>query len=210
MEMSDKIDQLAAALAVAQATIGTAVKDSTNPHFRSSYADLLSVWRAANPVLAANDLSVSQLCEPSTDGATVSVTTILMHKSGQWMRGTLTMRPVKADPQGIGSAITYARRYALAAAVGVCPEDDDGNAASSQAPPAADKPKPTKKPGPREQLLAAVKAWTGVADEDMPGMMASVKRASGVTNEKASEADIKTMLAFVEANKGTMFAEVLE
>jgi hypothetical protein len=66
----------------------------------------------------------------SSDPEMVSVVTVLGHKSGQWMRGTLTMRPVKSDPQGIGSALTYCRRYALAAVAGVAPEDDDGNAAS--------------------------------------------------------------------------------
>lgn len=130
MTHSEQINELAAALAKAQGQIEGAKKDSTNPHFKSSYADLASVWDACRKALSSNGLSVAQGAE-SEDGR-VGITTILMHASGQWMRSTLLMRPMKDDPQGIGSCVTYARRYALAAIVGVAPEDDDGNAASAK------------------------------------------------------------------------------
>jgi hypothetical protein len=130
MTHSDAINELAEALAKAQAKVKGAAKDSTNPHFRNSYADLASVWDACRDALTSNRLSVVQTTEPS-DGTIVTVYTTLLHASGQWMRGALTMKPQKVDPQGIGSCITYARRYALAAMVGVAPEEDDGNAASS-------------------------------------------------------------------------------
>jgi hypothetical protein len=126
---SEQINELATALAKAQAKIEGATKDKTNPHFRSSYADLASVWDACRSALTSNGLSVSQTAGASEDGR-VRVTTILMHSSGQWLCDDLVMKPVKDDPQGVGSCITYARRYALAAIVGVAPEDDDGNAAS--------------------------------------------------------------------------------
>jgi hypothetical protein len=126
---SDTINELAAALSKAQAKVKGAKKDSQNPHFRNDYADLASVWDACRDALTSNDLSVVQTTEAG-DGTLVTVHTTLLHKSGQWVRGALTMKPQKVDPQGIGSCITYARRYALAAIVGVAPEDDDGNAAS--------------------------------------------------------------------------------
>jgi ERF superfamily len=124
------IDQLAAAVAKAQATIGTAARNSVNPHYRSRYADLASVWDACRAALTGNGLSVVQT--PGYDPATgcVSVTTILLHCSGQYIASTARAPIAKADPQGVGSAITYLRRYSLSAFVGVAPEDDDGEAAS--------------------------------------------------------------------------------
>ncbi len=127
---SDKIDELAKALNVAQANLKPAIKDATNPHFRSKYADLGAVTDAARPVLAKNGLSISQTFSESS-GEVVTICTTLMHASGQWIRSALTLKPTKPDPQGIGSAITYGRRYGLAAILGiVADDDDDGNGAS--------------------------------------------------------------------------------
>ena len=131
---SDSINELAAALAKAQGAMKGAAKDADNPFFKSKYADLASVWDACREALSANSLAVVQTMD-SDSADTVTIVTTLMHSSGQWVSGRLTMHPVKPDPQGIGSAITYARRYALAAMVGVAPEDDDGNAASAKANP---------------------------------------------------------------------------
>lgn len=131
MNQSADLHELAKALASAQAKLKPAIKDATNPHFRSKYADLQSVWEAARPVLTANNLSVAQTFNEST-GETVTIVTTLLHVSGQWMRSSLTLKPTKSDPQGIGSAITYGRRYGLSAILGiVADEDDDGNAASA-------------------------------------------------------------------------------
>lgn len=127
---SDSIAALAGALAKAQGKIEGAAKDSANPFFKSKYADLASVWEACRVHLSVNGLSVIQTTSDSDRGVTVITT--LAHSSGEWIRGYLTLKPVKDDPQGAGSAITYARRYALAAMVGVAPEDDDGNAASGK------------------------------------------------------------------------------
>lgn len=129
LHKSDNINELAAALVLAQGKLKAAVKDSSNPHFKSKYADLASVWDACRDALQANGLAVTQL-PFSEDGLKVGVVTILTHKSGQWIAGKLVLSPVKTDPQAAGSAITYARRYGLAAIVGVVADDDDGNAAS--------------------------------------------------------------------------------
>lgn len=130
---SEAIDLLATALAKAQASIRGAVKDSTNPHFKSKYADLSSVWEAWREAGPANDLAVTQMTRIE-NGQTLLVTQIT-HKSGQWMRGEYPLKPTKDDPQGMGSAVTYARRYCLAAMVGIAPEDDDGEAASGRPQP---------------------------------------------------------------------------
>lgn len=125
-----QIAKLALALSKAQHEIKGATKDTTNPFFKAKYADLASVWEACREVLAKNELSVAQ---PTgmVDGKTV-LRTILMHSSGEFVEGILPLHVAEtATPQQVGSAITYARRYALAAMVGVSPqEDDDGNSAS--------------------------------------------------------------------------------
>jgi hypothetical protein len=128
MTHSEQINELAAALAKAQGQIEGAKKDSINPHFKNRYADLSSVWDACREALTTNGLSVVQSAENCEAG--YGVTTMLLHTSGQWMRGTLYLKPTKDDPQGAGSALTYARRYALSAMIGIAPEDDDANAAS--------------------------------------------------------------------------------
>lgn len=130
MTTSEQINELATALAKAQGEIGGAVKDAQNPHFRSKYADLASVREAAKP-LAKHGLAVIQSCRMAVrdDGMVAEVETRLLHSSGQWMADTLAVPVSKPDAQGIGSAITYGRRYTLAAFAGIAPEDDDGEAA---------------------------------------------------------------------------------
>jgi len=152
---SESIAKLSEALSKAQGKIKGAAKDTANPFFKSKYADLASVWDACRDQLSTHGLSVIQTTEDSPDGATVVTT--LSHSSGEWIRGRLTLKPVKNDPQGVGSAITYARRYALAAIVGVAPEDDDGNVASGNQPRT---PKETfsVNDGARD---APSNAWTG-------------------------------------------------
>ena len=125
---SIEIAKLSAALCKAQGAMTGAVKDSTNPFFKSKYADLSAVWDDIRKPFADNGISVVQM--PCGGVGSVTVITQLTHDSGQWMRSRLTMVPVKHDPQGIGSCITYARRYALAAMAGVYQIDDDGNSAT--------------------------------------------------------------------------------
>jgi hypothetical protein len=139
MPTSPTIAALAAALVKAQSALAGAKKDSTNPHFKTAYADLASVWDACRAPLANAGLSVVQLV--SSDAAQgiphcghAIIETILAHSSGEWVSSTLAVPLTKADAQGLGSAITYGRRYALAAIVGVCPADDDGEAAVARSP----------------------------------------------------------------------------
>jgi hypothetical protein len=131
MNRSDNINELTAALAKAQGEIKGAVKDATNPHFRSSYADLQSVWDAIREPLSKNALCVMQFPSTSPDGEII-VETMLSHDSGQWVSSELRMHPAQDTPQAFGSAITYARRYALQAVAGVAPMDDDGEAAEGR------------------------------------------------------------------------------
>lgn len=127
---SENISELSKALATAQGLIGNAVKDAANPFFKSSYSSLASVREACQEHLSKAGIAVIQ--SPTYIGGAQYLCTTLAHSSGQWMRGFYPINPVKNDPQGVGSAITYARRYALAAMTGVAPEDDDGNAASGK------------------------------------------------------------------------------
>jgi len=151
MNKSDSIKNLAAALNKAQGAMGGASKDSKNPFFKSSYADLGSVVAAIKEPFANNGLSYTQF--PIEDNGRIGVETILMHESGEWMSNSFTVNLTKQDAQGAGSAITYARRYALQAIAGIPSEDDDGNAASQGNAPAKSYSKP-KQPGFTQKDIA--------------------------------------------------------
>jgi hypothetical protein len=126
---SAEINLLAEAIVTAQTQMQPAIKDSTNPFFKSKYADLSTVWAAVRPFLV-NSIAITQFPMESGNHHIV-LDTQLTHVSGQWMRSRITMPVSKDDPQGYGSALTYARRYALGCMTGlVTEEDDDGNAAS--------------------------------------------------------------------------------
>jgi hypothetical protein len=136
MNKSESIVNLAAAMVNAQKQVKGALRDSENPYFHSKYADLESVWNACREAAEANDLAVVQFPVSSAEG--VGVETVVMHASGEWISNEFIL-PFKedkkgdkvADAQAGGSCITYARRYAVAAIFRVCPEDDDGQAASN-------------------------------------------------------------------------------
>lgn len=131
MERSETIGKLAEALAKAQGAIEGAKKDSQNPFFKSSYADLASVWDACRKPLSDNGLAVVQIPLVGM-GEDVLLQTVIAHSSGEWISGVMSMKPTKTDPQAIGSTLTYLRRYCLSAFAGIAPEDDDGNAASEK------------------------------------------------------------------------------
>jgi hypothetical protein len=121
--------QIATALVKAQKAFGPALKSSTNPHFKSRYADLAACVEAVISGLNDNGIALIQKCHNCDNG--VMVETVLIHESGEMLEcGTLHVPASKQDPQGYGSALTYARRYSLMAACGIAPEDDDGNSAS--------------------------------------------------------------------------------
>jgi hypothetical protein len=133
MNHSDSIKELATALAKAQGELMGAKKDTANPFFKSKYADLASIVEALKACFPKYGLAYVQTICTNEHG--VGVETILMHASGEWVKGDPFFLPVnKADAQGFGSCATYARRYSLAAIAGVAPEDDDGNAAAAAKP----------------------------------------------------------------------------
>jgi hypothetical protein len=115
--------------------MGGAVKDAKNPFFKSSYADLTSVIKAIKEPFANNGLSYSQFPVTSEGGGGVGVVTVLLHSSGQWIESEFYLPLAKKDPQGGGSAITYARRYALQAMAGIPTADDDAEAAMMRGKP---------------------------------------------------------------------------
>ena len=137
---------IASALVKAQKAFGPALKSSSNPHFRSKYADLAACVEAVIEALNDNGIALIQPTHECESG--VLVETLFIHESGETLSaGKLHVPAQKNDPQGYGSALTYARRYSLMAACGIAPEDDDGNAASKSAPP---------KSAPKEKPFATV------------------------------------------------------
>jgi hypothetical protein len=130
MLKSEQINELATALSKAQSEIKGAAKTSQNPFFKSSYADLQEVWDACREPLTQNGLSVIQTT--IVQEGMVQLETTLLHSSGQWITSFYPLRPTKDDPQGMGSAFSYARRYCLAAIVGVYQKDDDAESATKR------------------------------------------------------------------------------
>jgi hypothetical protein len=124
-----EIKHIAQALVKAQKAFGPALKTSSNPHFKSRYADLAACVEAVMEGLNNNGIALIQQTHDCDSG--VIVETVFVHESGEtYSAGKLHVPAVKHDAQGYGSALTYARRYSLMAACGIAPEDDDGNAAS--------------------------------------------------------------------------------
>ena len=180
MDKSETITELAKALAKAQGQIKPAIKDSENPHFRSKYADLSSVWDACRKPLTDNGLSVVQMPTDAPTPDSVALTTLLLHTSGEYISSTVSAPLTKKDAQAIGSALTYLRRYALSAIIGVvADDDDDGNAASRPhtngaasytAPAPRAQAAPPKKPTPpqtadRRDLMDRAMTLYGVMKE---------------------------------------------
>lgn len=208
METSTEIAELATALAKAQGEIEGATKDSANPFFKSKYADLASVWDACRKPLSNHGLAVVQSPSvevPSPDGHSamtavaiilprVSVETLLLHSSGQWMKNIVSALAKEDAPQAIGSCITYLRRYALQSVVGVAPEDDDaeaaqgrgnGNGRSAQAPSQAPPPK-----GYEDWLTdleSAVSMGTKALESAWKGSKAEYRTYLTATNAKGWE-----------------------
>ena len=145
---------IASALVKAQKEFGPALKSSTNPHFRSKYADLSACIEAVIDALNNNGIYLMQLTDEHDGG--VKVSTTFIHESGEQLSGgSLFMPATKQDAQGFGSALSYARRYSLMAACGIAPEDDDGNQATKTAPQQAVPPKATPKPVVQEVARTA-------------------------------------------------------
>ena len=142
--------QISTAFVQAKRAFGPALKTKINPAFKSKYADLDACFEAVDPALLANGIAMYQ--ETFEDSSGVTVETVFLHESGESLRcGKLHVPASKQDPQGYGSALSYARRYSLMAACGIAAEDDDGNAAS-QAQPAQ-----RQKADPAQEVIAGVK-----------------------------------------------------
>ena len=166
---SDNIAELAAALSKAQADITGALKDSSNPFFKSKYADLASCWDACRKQLAANGLAVIQTTEPTEAG--LMLVTTLAHSSGQWVRGSMPVLTKDSSPQGQGSGITYARRYALAAIVGLAQIDDDAEAAQGRKPAASTSPAVLKSIGLAKTQDELTALFKGLSADDRAAHM---------------------------------------
>ena len=177
VEKSESIAELVQALVRVQAALKPAVRDKPNPFLKSRYADLAGVWDACRGLLHENRLAVIQV--GGTDAAGHYLETILVHESGQWISGRYPLRPVRADdPQALGSALTYARRYSLAAVLGIVTEDDDGEgtiARPAEKTPAAPAPS-------AEQLYPALFAHTPVSAEQLDRLEALQKAGKNIRN----------------------------
>ena len=163
MEKSESIKALAAALTKAQAEMSGAKKSAKNPFFKSNYANLEEVINCVKEPFANNGLSFMQF-PVSADGF-AGVNTIIMHESGEYISQEFMLKCAKNDPQGMGSAITYAKRYGLQGAVGLPSEDDDGNAASAPAPK---KPQMTQKQAVESLAAAKNMKALGMAWDAIP------------------------------------------
>lgn len=178
---SPTLGKLFEALAKVQAKLESAPKDKKNPYFKSSYADLPGVWDACRSHLTDNGFAVLQTIEGTKESS--FLVTWLGHSSGEWMKSKLPLLPVKQDPQAQGSAITYARRYALSAMVGVCAdEDDDGEKAMGRKGKIeAPEKKPLKEDA--EAIRQFIEAW----EKDMPEIRGYVEGFSGHYNLSMTE-----------------------
>lgn len=173
---SPTIGKITAALLDAQAEFKPAVKNATNPHFQSKFVDLAGVIEAVGEALRKHRIAVVQPTDRDEDGTTVLLTR-LIHESGEFLGGRYPVKGVKPDPQAEGSALTYARRYALMAMVGIAPEDDDGHAASAPPPRRAAKPAAAPFDASQYERLITAAGTTGElvavgnsirADKDIP------------------------------------------
>tara|TARA_Y100000310_G_C20453768_1_gene702029 strand:- start:55 stop:822 length:768 start_codon:yes stop_codon:yes gene_type:complete len=195
---STEINELAGALSLAQGEMNPAKKGASNPFFKSKYADLSEIIEATRYPLTGNDLSIVQYCE---DGYVV---TQLMHGSGQWIRGRLRITPKENTPQGIGSALTYARRYSWQMMCGLGAEDDDGESAMGRAgsaydpahakPPARKKATPKRKPEPIDDGKGNSKVATMEQEEKevalkKPAQVAEPDEVEAILNAISSARD---------------------
>ena len=193
MKTSESLSKISPALLKAQRAITFASKDATNPHFRSTYADLPSVIEAIKPALNEAAIVFLQTFSPSEAGF-IAVTTRLIHESGEWIEDTATVPLPKSDPQGYGSAATYARRYSLAAITGLYQDDDDGNAASATKTP----PKVAKVTERQAEELQALADEVGA---DVAAFFAFVASHTGGTINKWSDIPATAFDSCVESLK---------
>lgn len=178
-------NSLAKAFVAAQKGFSPALKTSTNPHFKSRYADLSACVEAVIDALNANGIALVQHTHEDATGVTVE--TVFLHESGESMScGKLHVPASKQDPQGYGSALTYARRYSLMAACGIAPEDDDGNAASK---------------GKKEKVIAPVAAAMESVKINEEGMVFLRETAATLVQMVEVEGNTLSAYEWLEAQK---------
>ncbi len=193
MQHSESLKEIMPALIKARGSFKAAVKDSKNPHFKSAYASLDSVVDAITDALLAQGIFQTQPTSVE-DGVTI-LHTRFVHESGEWIGSTYPVHPVKKDPQGEGSALTYARRYALMSLAGIAPEDDDGNAATQAVNDAQQKLeaakkalKPSidtiKKALAEGDLSTASEAWFELTDEEKASIWVAPTKGGPFTTQE--------------------------
>lgn len=187
MIQSPTIGAIATALAKAQATYKPAIKDAANPFFKSKYVALDGAIDACREALTSNGIAVVQAT--GYDGDKLILNTMLIHSSGEFIGGTYPIKAIKEDPQGIGSAVTYARRYSLMALVGLAAEDDDGNAASGN--PSA----PAKVASKTGEAATKKPTWTADQTKEVGSIFAEVYAIGGTTGE-ADVAKLRKDMAY--------------
>lgn len=197
MEQSASIGELAKALSAFQAAVENVTKDGSNPYFKSKYATLENIIDTIRPHLAKHGLSFSQI--PTGEN---ELSTILMHVSGEWLKATAKMTPKDQSPQGQGSAITYMRRYALSAALGIATEeDDDGNVASNAKPVKAAKiPEKHVKEIRKDQIVKLARA-IGITQKDKAGFAEAIKARTEVELKEENYDEILEKLRIIYQQK---------
>ena len=191
MQRSESTAKLAEALAKAQGAMKPAVMGSTNPHFRSKYASLAEVMESIRGPFAANGLAVVQGTEAQDDTG-LTVTTLLLHESGEWVQSSVHVPVGSGNAQQVGSALTYARRYSLSALCGVvADEDDDGNAAAAApAPPTAQKYPEAKRSFPKGVIPFG--------------------KSKGTPFKEMDRSDLERALTWARDNKPDLYAGFIE
>ena len=163
-ERSDNLSALTKSLIQVQRSVNGARPNKTNPHLKNKYADLASVWDTCRELLADNGLAVTHTFRESACGEVVTCVATLLHESGEYMTSSLTMKLGKTTPQEVGSATTYARRYTLAALVGIVIDDDDDANKASTPPKPKNELEETKK-----EIARALKVYTGANKDELVG-----------------------------------------
>ncbi|WP_019100712.1 ERF family protein [Chromobacterium haemolyticum] len=190
---SESIAMIAPALVQARRDVGVAIKNAVNPHLKNKYADLGAVHDAIDNALDKNDLTPFQT-PVASDDAKLHLQTLLIHKSGEYIGGTLVMPMSKQDPQGYGSALTYARRYALAAMLNVTQDDDDGARAADWRAKADEA---ACQPSQCDQMAGLLKQY-GRTWEQLTAVYPRNTPYKGMAMDSVTAKDMDTLIKFVK------------
>lgn len=200
MNKSESIKELSTALCKFQAEVKNPANSANNPFYKSKYAPLNEILNGVRPILTKYGLSVLQM--PGGDSQETSITTLLMHESGEWIESEpLTMKAVKNDPQGAGSVITYARRYSLSAILGISSEDDDdANHASGAGEPQRSQTTPPRAGNKTvtDAQLKRLYAISGANKVPMEEIQTELKEFGKTSSKELSKIEYDKLISFVE------------